>query len=60
MKAFGWFVAGIVGGLALGHVLANDPRGKALLADVDARTREFVDGVKSGFDERLSDESTAA
>ncbi len=60
MKALFWFVTGVVGGLALGHVVANDPRGKAFLADADARLREFTNGVKQGFDDRLSDETTTA
>jgi hypothetical protein len=60
MKTFAWFVAGVAGGLALGHIVANDPRGKALLADVESRAREFVGGVKDGFDDRLSHDSTAA
>jgi hypothetical protein len=60
MKAFVWFIAGIVGGLVAGHLIANDPRGRALTADVTARIREFTDGAKQGFDERLTNEPPAA
>lgn len=49
MKALFWFVTGVVGGLALGHVVANDPRGRAVLAELDAGAREFIDGVKDGY-----------
>lgn len=59
MKSFVWFVTGIVGGIVAGLVVANDPRGKALTADVAARLREFTDGAKQGFDERLADDSPA-
>jgi hypothetical protein len=47
-----WFVTGVVGGLALGHVMANDPRGRAILAELDDGAREFIDAVKSGYSER--------
>jgi hypothetical protein len=60
MKSFVWFVTGIVGGIVAGHLIANDPRGKALMVDVTARLREFTDGAKEGFDERLADDSSAA
>ena len=49
MKAFLWFVTGIVGGLALGHVIANDPRGRAVLDELDAGARAFAAGVKDGY-----------
>lgn len=52
MKAVFWFVTGVVGGLALGHVMNNDPRGRAILAELDAASREFVDAVKDGYTER--------
>jgi hypothetical protein len=60
MKSFVWFVTGVVGGIVAGHLVANDPRGQALAADVTARLREFTDGVKQGFDERLADDSPTA
>ena len=60
MKSFAWFVAGVVGGLVAGHIVANDPRGKALLADVNVRIREFTDGVKEGFDSHGADDSKVA
>lgn len=49
MKAFFWFVTGIVGGLALGHVIARDPRGRAVFDELDAGARAFVAGVKDGY-----------
>lgn len=49
MKAFFWFVTGIVGGLALGHVIANDPRGRAVLDELDAGAKAFAAGVKDGY-----------
>lgn len=52
VKALMWFVTGVVGGLALGHVMANDPRGRAILAELDNGAREFVDAVKAGYSER--------
>lgn len=52
MKALFWFVTGVAGGLALGHVMANDPRGRAILAELDNGAREFVDAVKDGYSER--------
>ena len=36
MKALFWFVTGVVGGLALGHVVANDPRGLIQRVEIDA------------------------
>ncbi len=52
MKALFWFVTGVVGGLALGHVMANDPRGRAVLAELETGARDFVDAVKDGYSER--------
>ena len=52
MKALFWLVTGIVGGLALGHVMSQDPRGRALLAEFDAGAREFAEAVKDGYAER--------
>ena len=52
MKALFWLITGVVGGLALGHVMNNDPRGRAILAELNAGTREFVDAVKDGYTER--------
>jgi hypothetical protein len=52
MKALFWLVTGIVGGLALGHVMSQDPRGRALLAELDACAREFAEAVKDGYAER--------
>ncbi len=57
MKSFVWFVTGIVGGVVAGIFVAQDPRGKAVVADVAARLREFTNGAKQGFDERLADYS---
>lgn len=57
MKSFVWFVTGVVGGVVAGILVAQDPRGKAMVADVTARLREFTDGAKHGFDERLADDS---
>ena len=57
MKSFVWFATGIVGGVVAGILVAQDPRGKAMVADVTARLREFTDGAKQGFDERLADDS---
>lgn len=54
MKALFWFVTGVVGGLALGHVVANDPRGRAVLAELESGAREFVEAVKDGYSERPS------
>ena len=51
MKALFWFMTGIVGGLALGHVAANNPRGRAVLDVLDAGLRQFVGAVKDGYTE---------
>jgi len=52
MKALFWLVTGIVGGLALGHVMSQDTRGRAVLAELDAGAREFAGAVKEGYSER--------
>lgn len=51
MKALFWFMTGIVGGLALGHVAANTPKGRAVLDELDAGLRQFVGSVKDGYTE---------
>jgi hypothetical protein len=60
VKSFAWFVVGVVGGVVVGHFAAKDPRVKALFADLDARTREFTDGIREGYASRVADESRAA
>ena len=52
MKALFWFVTGVVGGLALGHVIANDPRGRAAMKELETGARDFVEAVKDGYSER--------
>ncbi|PTW91712.1 hypothetical protein C8A06_1449 [Microbacteriaceae bacterium MWH-Ta3] len=55
-----WFVTGFIGGLALAHFVARDPRGKALLDEVDARTTEFLGGLTAGYASRDDDNRRTA
>lgn len=52
MKALFWLVTGVIGGLALGHFMNNDPRGRAILSELDSAAREFIGGVTDGYNDR--------
>lgn len=55
-----WFITGIIGGLALGHFASRDPRGKAILDEVDARATEFFGGLTAGYTSRHEDNHRSA
>ena len=41
MKNLIWFLLGVIGGFVAAHFMNKDPRGRDLLADVDARISRF-------------------
>lgn len=49
MKSLLWFLIGIVGGFAAAHVINNNPTGRELLAEVDARIGEFTDRIGEAY-----------
>ena len=52
MKTVLWFLIGIAGGFVLAHLMNKDPRGRELLADVDARISEFTDRMGDAYREQ--------
>ena len=52
MKNVLWFLFGVVGGFVLAHLMNKDPRGHELLAEVDARIREFTDRIGDAYREQ--------
>ena len=63
MKNLVWFVLGLAGGFVLAHFVNKDPRGREVLADIDARIAEFTDRISAAYHEqeaRFSDGAEAA
>ncbi len=63
MKNLVWFVLGLAGGFVLAHFVNKDPRGREVLADIDARIAEFTDRISAAYHEqeaRFSDGVKAA
>lgn len=52
MKTVLWFLIGIAGGFVVAHLMNKDPRGRELLADVDARISEFTDRMSDAYREQ--------
>lgn len=52
MKTVLWFLIGIAGGFVAAHLMNRDPRGRELLADVDARISEFTDRMTGAYHEQ--------
>jgi len=52
MRSALWFVVGIAVGVAAADRIRRSPRGRALLDGLDARAREFTDGIVDGYRSR--------
>lgn len=52
MKTVLWFLIGIAGGFVAAHLMNRDPRGRELLAEVDARISEFTDRMGGAYREQ--------
>jgi hypothetical protein len=52
MKKLLWFLFGIAGGFVLAHFMDKDPRGHAVLEQVDARIAEFTDRMSDAYREQ--------
>lgn len=46
------FKLGVLAGFIAAHLINRTPAGRAFFADVDAKLRDFTDGVTSGYRER--------
>ena len=46
------FKLGVLVGLIAGHLLNQNPNGRAFFAGVDAKLRDFREGVSTGYRER--------
>lgn len=46
------FKLGVIAGFIAAHLINRTPSGRAFFADVDAKLRDFTDGVTSGYRER--------
>ncbi len=46
------FKLGVIAGFVAAHLLNRTPSGRAFFADVDAKLRDFSEGVSSGYRER--------
>lgn len=46
------FKLGVLAGLIAAHLINRTPSGRAFFADVDAKVRDFAEGVTSGYRER--------
>lgn len=44
-----WFLVGIIGGFAAAHLVNKDPRGRELLAEMDARITEFTERIGDAY-----------
>ncbi len=49
MKSVVWFILGAAGGFVAAHLVNKDPRGRELLADVDARITEFTERIQDAY-----------
>ncbi len=49
MKSLVWFVLGAACGFVLAHFVNKDPRGREVLAAVDARIAEFADRMGDAY-----------
>lgn len=46
------FKLGVIAGFIAAHLINKTPSGRAFFAEVDAKLRDFSDGVSSGYRER--------
>ena len=49
MKHFLWFLLGVIGGFVAAHYVNKDPRGRDVLAELDARISEFTDRIADAY-----------
>jgi hypothetical protein len=49
VKHFLWFVLGVIGGFVAAHYVNKDPRGRDVLAELDARISEFTDRIADAY-----------
>ncbi|HEV7948633.1 MAG TPA: hypothetical protein VGP24_02585 [Glaciihabitans sp.] len=52
MKNVFWLTTGIGIGFAAAHVIANNPKGQAFFAEVDAKAHEFAAAIVDGYKDR--------
>lgn len=52
MKNVLWFVVGIGAGFVAAHYVNKDPRGREVLAEVDARISAFTDRIGDAYREQ--------
>ena len=58
MKKLLWFIVGIGAGFVAAHFVNKDPRGREVLAEVDARITEFTERMTEAYHQheaRLTD-----
>ncbi|WP_417562563.1 ATPase [Microbacterium sp.] len=63
MKKLLWFLVGVAAGFVLAHFVNKDPRGREVLAEVDARIAEFTERIGDAYrleDARLGGTDAAA
>jgi len=49
VKHFLWFLLGVIGGFVAAHYVNKDPRGRDVLAELDARISEFTDRIADAY-----------
>lgn len=49
MKQIGWLFLGIIAGFVAAHVVNKDPRGREVLAEMDARITEFTERMGDAY-----------
>ena len=52
MKKVLWFVVGVAAGFVVAHFVNKDPRGREVLAEVDARISEFTERMSEAYHEQ--------
>ncbi len=52
MRSALWLLAGVGIGFVVAHQLNQVPRGRAVFGELNARTREFGEGIATGYRSR--------
>ena len=52
MKQFFWLIVGILAGFVVAHKVNQTEQGKAFVANIDAKTRDFTEALVDGYKER--------